>query len=58
LPLPLRDEAHYDRMGVNTRMCDPKDVEGIHLRRLDGADTWDLLDWASAPALQPEENHV
>ena len=43
LPLPVRDEAHYDRMGVNTRMCDPKDVEGIHVRLLAGADARDLL---------------
>lgn len=44
LPLPVRDEAHYDRMGVNTRMCDPKALSGIRVRLLDGADTWNLLD--------------
>jgi hypothetical protein len=40
----VRDEAHYDRMGVNTRMCDPAVLKGVRVRLLDGADTWDLLD--------------
>ena len=45
LPLPSpEDEEPYNRMGVNTRMCDPAALAGIRVRLLDGADTWNLLD--------------
>jgi hypothetical protein len=33
-----------NRMGVNCRMLDPKDIADIRVRRLDGADTWKYLD--------------
>jgi hypothetical protein len=31
-------------MAVNMRMADPKDIEGVRIRRFDGADTWTFLD--------------
>ena len=33
-----------NRMGVNARLLDPKDIAGIRVRHLDGADTWKFLD--------------
>jgi len=33
-----------DRMGVNMRLFDPADLEGVVVRRWDGADTWTWLD--------------
>jgi hypothetical protein len=45
LPLPAPDDKEpYDRMGVNTRLCEPAALTGIRVRLLDGADTWTLLD--------------
>jgi hypothetical protein len=35
-------DAH--RMAVNMSMADPKDIEGVRIRRFDGADTWQFLD--------------
>jgi hypothetical protein len=32
------------RMGVNFRNFEPADIEGIRVRRLDGATTWKFLD--------------
>lgn len=32
------------RMGVNFRMTSHKDIEGITIRRFDGADTWTFID--------------
>jgi hypothetical protein len=32
------------RMGVNARLMDPGDIAGVHVRRFDGADTWEFLD--------------
>jgi hypothetical protein len=31
-------------MGVNFRNFEPADIEGIRVRRLDGATTWKFLD--------------
>ncbi|MDD9934937.1 MAG: GFA family protein [Myxococcales bacterium] len=33
-----------DRMAVNCRLVEPAELEGIRVRRLDGADTWKFLD--------------
>ncbi|HZP12673.1 MAG TPA: GFA family protein [Nevskiaceae bacterium] len=33
-----------DRMGVNMRNFDPAVIEGVRIRRLDGASTWKFLD--------------
>ena len=32
------------RMGLNFSMCEPKAIEGLRIRRFDGADTWEFLD--------------
>jgi hypothetical protein len=32
------------RIGVNARNFEPHEVEGVRLRRLDGASTWRYLD--------------
>jgi hypothetical protein len=37
------DPAH-DRMGVNARLLDAKVLAAARVRRLDGADTWKILD--------------
>ena len=34
----------YQRMGVNARLMDPAIVNAARLRRIDGADTWKVLD--------------
>jgi hypothetical protein len=34
-----------DRMAVNARLMDERDVEGVRVRRLDGAATLKYLDW-------------
>jgi hypothetical protein len=36
-----------DRMGINARLFDPAVLEGVRVRRLDGADTWTYLDESS-----------
>lgn len=41
---PLQDKAPDARMAVNMNMADPKDIEGVRIRRFDGADTWQFLD--------------
>jgi len=33
-----------NRMGVNTRLLDPRDTAGIRIRHFDGADTFKYLD--------------
>jgi hypothetical protein len=33
-----------DRMAVNARLMDERDIEGVRVRRLDGASTWAYLD--------------
>lgn len=33
-----------DRMAVNARLMEPEVMEGVRIRRFDGADTWTLLD--------------
>ena len=38
------DPQRHPRMAVNCAMCDPKDIEGLPIRRFDGADTWRYLD--------------
>ena len=38
------DPQGHPRMAVNCAMCDPKDIEGLPIRRFDGADTWRYLD--------------
>lgn len=37
-------DPDYDRMGVNARLMDPAAIEGVRVRRFDGADTWEFLD--------------
>jgi hypothetical protein len=32
------------RMGVNARNFDPRAIESVRVRRLDGASTWKFLD--------------
>jgi hypothetical protein len=34
---------HAHRIGVNARLMDPADLEGVTVRFLDGADTWDYV---------------
>ena len=41
---PIQDTADDARMAVNMRMADPKDIEGVRIRRFDGFDTWTFLD--------------
>jgi hypothetical protein len=41
---PLEDKAPTARMAVNMRMADPKSIDGVRIRRFDGADTWQFLD--------------
>ncbi len=38
------DPAQQERMGVNARLMDPSILEGVRVRRFDGADTWTYLD--------------
>ncbi|HET9160528.1 MAG TPA: GFA family protein [Caulobacteraceae bacterium] len=33
---------HAHRIGVNIRLFDPKDLDGVTVRFLDGADTWQV----------------
>jgi hypothetical protein len=33
-----------DRMGVNFRMAEPAAIAGVRVRKLDGLDTWKILD--------------
>ena len=33
-----------DRMGVNARNFEPRSIEAVRIRRLDGASTWKFLD--------------
>jgi hypothetical protein len=40
---PLGPGPH-DRMGVNARLMDPTVIEGVRVRRFDGAETWKFLD--------------
>lgn len=40
-PLP---KSGTGRMGVNARNLDPAAIEGVRVRRLDGASTWKFLD--------------
>ena len=41
---PLEDQKPDARMAVNMRMADQKDIEGVRVRRFDGAETWTFLD--------------
>ena len=41
---PTRRARHQDRIGVNMRNFDPALIEGVRVRRLDGAKTWKFLD--------------
>ena len=36
-------DATYERMGVNVRMMPPQALAGVLVRKLDGADTWQVL---------------
>ena len=39
------EKGNPERMGVNFRLVsDPRAIDGIRVRRLDGADTWEFLD--------------
>lgn len=40
----ILDPEKRDRIGVNARMLDPVEIEGVPVRRFDGADTWKFLD--------------
>ena len=33
-----------DRMAVNARLMEERDIEGVRVRRFDGAETWTYLD--------------
>ena len=33
-----------DRMAVNARLIEERDIEGVRVRRFDGAETWRYLD--------------
>lgn len=33
----------HERMGVNVRLMPPQALTGVRVRRLDGADTWEVL---------------
>ena len=37
-------DIKLQRMGVNARLMDPRDIAGVRVRRLDGAETWEFLD--------------
>ena len=37
-------KAKASRVGINARLIDPADIEGVRVRRLDGAKTWRYLD--------------
>lgn len=39
-----RNPAKADRMGINMRLADPVAIEGVRVRRFDGAETWKFLD--------------
>ncbi len=38
------DPKSQERMGINVRMFDPAEIEGLRIRRFDGAETWKFLD--------------
>jgi hypothetical protein len=38
------DKAGADRMAVNARLMDRAEIEGVPVRRFDGASTWRYLD--------------
>ena len=38
------DKGNPDRMAVNARLIEERDVEGVRVRRFDGAETWTYLD--------------
>ncbi len=40
----LDPATKHERMGLNARLFDPEVIEGIRIRRFDGADTWAFLD--------------
>jgi hypothetical protein len=42
--LGLDPATSQDRMGVNARIFAPQLIEGLRIRRFDGADTWKFLD--------------
>ena len=39
------DPTVHKRMGVNIRNFDPVAIGDVRIRLLDGADTWETLDW-------------
>ncbi len=39
-----KPDSPRNTVGVNFRMVDAKEIEGIRIRKLDGADTWKFLD--------------
>ena len=41
---PTARAKNRNRMGVNMRNFEPAAIEGIRIRRLDGASTWKFLD--------------
>ena len=38
------DPNQTERMGVNARLLEPAVIAGLRIRRIDGAETWELLD--------------
>lgn len=46
---PLDAEAGQ-QFGINMRNVDPALIDGIEVRRFDGADTWTYLDADASPA--------
>lgn len=38
------DPAGAQRMAVNARLLDPAEIEGVRVRRFDGALSWTYLD--------------
>jgi hypothetical protein len=38
-----KDDGGETRVAVNARMIEPKDIEGVRVRLLDGAKTWKYL---------------
>jgi len=38
------NKVNADRMAVNARLCEPLAIEGVAVRRFDGAESWAFLD--------------
>jgi hypothetical protein len=40
----LTEKTDDSRVALNARMLPPSDIEGIRIRKFDGADSWEFLD--------------